>query len=118
MHHSGALLLEACDGEFLDEQLRCSSIAASTHAQQPDQCTGAGPHAHSNAMDEAQAGNDGKYDGPEAYSHNADDGAVGDDWAVEDAGDDYMQQQPTDLDHAGMPGQHCSRQHALQWYLT
>ncbi len=100
MHHSGALLLEARDGEFLDEQLCSSSVAASTHTQQPDQQLGPGTDACHDATDTAQAGDDFAYDGTEGYSNDVDDGGGGDD------GDDYMQQEPADLGSAGMPGQH------------
>ncbi|DBA99076.1 hypothetical protein WJX77_009045 [Trebouxia sp. C0004] len=71
MHHSGALLLEARDGEFLDEQLCCSNIAASTHLQQPHQQVRAMPEDISHdAMD---MGNAEGYDGAEGCSHDFDD---------------------------------------------
>ena len=105
MHHSGALLLEARDGEFLDEQLCCSNIAASTHLQQPDQQVRPMPEdASHDAMDTC---NDEGYDGAEGCSHDCDDCGGGDDGA------DYMQQEAAHLDHAGMPGQQASKQHSM-----
>ena len=99
MHHSGALLLEARDGEFLDEQLCCSSIAASTYLQQPDQQAEQMRDAGHEAMD---AGHSCGYDEAEGLGHGYDDGDGG-----ADDGDDYMQQDPADLDAAGMPGLLC-----------
>ncbi len=105
MHHSGALLLEARDGEFLDEQLCCSNIAASMHLQQPDQQVRPVPEGASHdAMD---TGNDEGYDGAEGCSHDFDDCGGGDD------GSDYMQQETADLDNAGMPGQRALWQHSM-----
>jgi len=105
MHHSGALLLEARDGEFLDEQLCCSNIAASTHLQQPDQQVRPMPEDASH--DEMDTGNDEGYNGAEGCSHAFDDGGCGDDGA------DYMQQEAADLDRAGMPGQPASWQQSM-----
>ena len=99
MHHSGALLLEARDGEFLDEQLCCSSIAASTYLQQPDQQAEQMQDAGHEAMD---TGHSCGYDEAEGLSHGYDDGAGG-----ADGGDDYMHQDPVDVDNAGMPGLLC-----------
>ncbi|KAA6428176.1 MAG: condensin-2 complex subunit H2 [Trebouxia sp. A1-2] len=103
MHHSGALLLEARDGEFLDEQLCYTNIAATTHLQQPDQQVRPMPEdASHDAMD---TGNAEGYDGAEGCSHDFDGCGDGDD------GVDYMQQEAAHLDHAGMPDQ---PQHFLQ----
>lgn len=96
MHHSGALLLEARDGEFLDEQLCCSSVAASTCLQQPDQQAEQMRDAGHEAMDTGHSFGD---DEAEGISHDYDDGAGG-----ADNGDDYMQQDPADLDGAGVSG--------------
>ncbi len=105
MHHSGALLLEARDGEFLDEQLCCSNIAASTHLQQPDQQVRPMPEGTSHdAMD---TGSHEGYDGAEGCSHDFDDYGGGDDGA------DYMQQESANQDHAGMPGQRALWQHSM-----
>ncbi len=108
MHHSGALLLEARDGEFLDEQLCCSNIAASTHLQQPDQQVRPMPEdASHDAMD---TGIDEGYDGAEGCSHDFDDCGGGDDGA------DYMQQEAANLDHAGVPGQQASWQQSMPFW--
>lgn len=94
MHHSGALLLEARDGEFLDEQLCCSSVAASTYLQHPDKQAEQMRDAGHEAMD---TGHSCGSDEAEGLSHDYDDGAGG-----ADDGDDYMHQDPADLDDAGM----------------
>ena len=95
MHHSGALLLEARDGAFLDAQLCSSSGAASNDLQLA--CTA---HQTGNEPMEAdQPGNNFAFSGQGEYSNDFDDGGGGD-------GDDYMQHEPADLDHQVAPGQH------------
>ena len=95
VHHSGALLLEAQDGEFLDAQLCSSSVAASNHLQQPD--TEPLSEAAQQAIDTRQTGSDHAFDGPEGYSNEFDDGGGGN-----DDGDDYMHEEG--FSHEGMPG--------------
>ncbi|KAL3132422.1 hypothetical protein ABBQ32_008980 [Trebouxia sp. C0010 RCD-2024] len=101
VHHSGALLLEGRDGEFLDAQLCSTSTAASTQLQQPP--AGSGP-AHP-AMDEAQQGQELGHDGPGSFEDDYNDGGGGDD------GDDYMHQEAADHHHTDLPD---GAQHSTQ----
>ena len=98
MHHSGALLLEARDGEFLDEQLCCSTSAPAAHSQQPHE---AAPPEVQNPLGSSMA-EAGGIDGTEAYGNDFDDSGGGYDG---DDGDDSMPQAPDDLEQAGTKGQ-------------
>lgn len=98
VHHSGALLLEVRDGEFLDAHLCSISVASSNHLQQPE--------AAFQASGEPQEGNDFVNDGPEGFGNEYDDdGGGGGDG---DGGDDYMHQDTVDQYDHGMPGGHLS----------
>ena len=99
MHHSGALLLEARDGEFLDEQLCCSTSAPAAHSQQPHE---AAPPEVQNPLDGSSMAEAGGVDGTEAYGNDFDDSGGGYDG---DDGDDSMPQAPDDLEQAGTKGQ-------------
>ena len=106
MHRSGALLLEAQDGEFLDEHLCSSSASASTQMQYGGQ-----PTANEEAQQSVNIGQ-GNDMGQHDIHNDFDDG--GDDFG---GGDEYMHQTtPGDLQgrlfHAAllMPGQYCSVQ--------
>lgn len=83
MHCSGALLLEAQDGEFLDDQLCSSSASASTQMQYEGQPT-ANQEAQQ-AVNIEQGNGVGQHD-----VHNDIDGG-GDDFG---GSDDYMHQDP------------------------
>lgn len=100
IHHSGALLLEARDGEFLDAQLCSTSIAASNHLQQPDPGSEAAPQAEGGPP----KGNDFPSDGPEAFGSVCDDDGGG----GYDGGDDYMYQEAAEQHENNMPGGHYS----------
>lgn len=100
IHHSGALLLEARDGDFLDAQLCSTSIAASNHLQQPDPGSEAAPQAEGGPP----AGDDCPSDGPEAFGNDYDgddDGGGGG-----DGGDEYMYQEAAEQHENAMPGGH------------
>lgn len=97
VHHSGALLLEGRDGEFLDAQLCSTSVAASNQLQQPE----AGSEAAHPALDGAQEGHDRGVDSLEAFENDYDDGGGG----GADDGDDYMHQEAGDQHDMNMPGQ-------------
>lgn len=99
IHHSGALLLEARDGEFLDAQLCSTSIAASNHLQQPQPGSEAAPQAEGGPPE----GNDCPSDGPEAFGNDYDDGG-----GVYDGGDDHMYQETAEQHEDAMPGGHYS----------
>lgn len=87
MHYSGALLLEARDGEFLDEHLCFSSTAASTQTQQPQQLADDQFTAGNKAADAAHGSEDAAdtYDGYDNDGGGCDDGLAGDDYIQEDA---------------------------------
>lgn len=86
VHYSGALLLEARDGEFLDKHLCSSSTAASTQTQQPNQLGDIDLAAGQEPADAAQS-NDHEGSGGETFDHY-DDGGAGD---GDFGGDDHMQ---------------------------
>ena len=97
VHHSGALLLEVRDGEFLDAHLCSTSVASNNHLQQPEPESGAAFQAGGGP----QEGDDFAHDGPEAFGNDHDDGSGGG-----DDGDDYMHQEATDQHDKAMPGGH------------
>ena len=86
VHYSGALLLEARDGEFLDEHLCSSSIAASSQTQQP-QPTADNHFTTGNEAADAAQGNEHAADTYDGYDDGGgcDDGFAGDDYMQEDA---------------------------------
>lgn len=100
VHHSGALLLEVRDGEFLDAHLCSTSVASSNHLQQPDPDS----EAAFQASGAPQEGTDFMNEGPEGFGNEYDncDGDGG------DGGDDYMHQEAVDQHDDGMPGGHLS----------
>ena len=98
VHHSGALLLEGRDGEFLDAQLCSTSAAASNQLQQPD----LGAEAAHPAMGETQEAQQFGHDGPGAFADDYDDGGGG----GADDGDEYMHQEAADQFHHDLPGRH------------
>ena len=95
VHHSGALLLEVRDGEFLDAHLCSTSVASSNHLQQPE------PEfeAAFQAGVRPQQGNDFVQNGSEAFGNDYDDGGGGG-----DDGDDYVHQEAADQHNNAMPG--------------
>ena len=84
VHYSGALLLEARDGEFLDEHLCSSSTAASTQTQQPQQLADDQFTAGNEAADAAH-GSEHAADAYDDDGGGCDDGLAGGDYMQEDA---------------------------------
>ena len=111
MHHSGALLLEARDGEFLDEQLCCSTSAPAKDGQQPQEVSNHNASAAADGLSKVQAGQPDEADG---FGFGCDDGGDGADWDGGDDGDDCMLDVPDDLHQAGATGQLQSCLHASQ----
>ena len=95
VHHSGALLLEVRDGEFLDARLCSTCVASSSHLQQPD----TEYEAAFQASRGPQEVDNFVKDGPEGFGNEYDDGGGGG-----DDGDDYMHQEAIDQHDDAMPG--------------